>query len=222
MENKLFRKASLDRISSPEQLHDYMRVTSPRLWMVLTAILVLAAGFVVYACTANMESTLDLTVKAEFGTLSADLPLSKLDLVKIHMPVRFDGTTGTISNIYQSSRLVLNIVFDSNAPLEDGLYSFEFQDREDLPAGLNDEFLFMMADDGVYSLYENGAPYQEALRRERRVLIEGRLATVTGFQSVDMASIVVSPDNPEYTPADGVYDAQVITESATPISFLFN
>ena len=40
MEN-LFRKKSLDRISSPEELHDYLRVTSPSLWMVLAAIMVL-------------------------------------------------------------------------------------------------------------------------------------------------------------------------------------
>lgn len=35
MENNLFRKKSLEHISSPEELHDYMRVTSPRLWMIL-------------------------------------------------------------------------------------------------------------------------------------------------------------------------------------------
>ena len=30
MENKLFRQKNLDRIQSPEQLQDYMRVTNPR------------------------------------------------------------------------------------------------------------------------------------------------------------------------------------------------
>ena len=47
MENGLFRKKSLERISSPEELHDYMRVTSPRLWMILAAIVVLLVGFIV-------------------------------------------------------------------------------------------------------------------------------------------------------------------------------
>ena len=31
MQNELFRQKSIERISSPEALHDYMRVTSPRL-----------------------------------------------------------------------------------------------------------------------------------------------------------------------------------------------
>ena len=33
MENKLFRQKSIDRVSSPEQLQDYMRVTNPGVWM---------------------------------------------------------------------------------------------------------------------------------------------------------------------------------------------
>ncbi len=49
MENGLFRKKSLERISSPEQLHDYMHVTSPRLWMLLIAVAVLLIGFLAYA-----------------------------------------------------------------------------------------------------------------------------------------------------------------------------
>ena len=65
MENKLFRKKSLERISSPEQLHDYMRVTSPRLWMTLAAIVILLAGFIAYASTASMENTMPIKVHAE-------------------------------------------------------------------------------------------------------------------------------------------------------------
>ena len=49
MDNGLFRKKSIDRISSPEELHDYMRVTSPRLWMILAAVVLLLVGFIVYA-----------------------------------------------------------------------------------------------------------------------------------------------------------------------------
>ena len=56
MENQLFRKKSLERISSPEEMHDYMRVTSPRLWMILAAIVVLLGGFIAYAATTTMKA----------------------------------------------------------------------------------------------------------------------------------------------------------------------
>ena len=62
MENGLFRQKSIDRISSPESLHDYMRVTSPRLWMILAAIIALLAGFIVFASMATMENTMPLKV----------------------------------------------------------------------------------------------------------------------------------------------------------------
>ncbi|HAG12584.1 MAG TPA: NHLP bacteriocin system secretion protein, partial [Ruminococcus sp.] len=35
---QVFRKKSLDRISSPEQLTDYLRVTNPGIWVVLAAV----------------------------------------------------------------------------------------------------------------------------------------------------------------------------------------
>ena len=72
MENPLFRKKSLDHISSPEELHDYMRVTSPRLWMILAAIIVLLAGFAVYASTATMENTMPIRVQVEHYDASED------------------------------------------------------------------------------------------------------------------------------------------------------
>ena len=58
MQNQLFRQKSLEKIQSPEVMHDYMRVTSPRLWMILTAIVVLLGGFIAYASTTTMESTM--------------------------------------------------------------------------------------------------------------------------------------------------------------------
>ena len=36
----VFRKQTLDRISSPEQLTDYLRVTNPGIWVVLAAVII--------------------------------------------------------------------------------------------------------------------------------------------------------------------------------------
>ena len=63
MANNLFRQKSLERISSPEQLHDYMRVTSPRLWMLLGAVVALLTGFIIYASTATMENAIPIKVE---------------------------------------------------------------------------------------------------------------------------------------------------------------
>ena len=38
----VFRKKSLDQINSPEQLDDYIRVTTPSVWIVLLALVVIS------------------------------------------------------------------------------------------------------------------------------------------------------------------------------------
>ena len=40
----IFRKKSLDKINGPEEMRDYVRVTTPSVWIVLAAILLLVIG----------------------------------------------------------------------------------------------------------------------------------------------------------------------------------
>ncbi len=39
MEDPIFRKKSLDKLSSPEQLNDYIKVTNPGVWIIKTTTL---------------------------------------------------------------------------------------------------------------------------------------------------------------------------------------
>ena len=41
MAEPIFREKSLKRITSPEELGDYLRVTSPSVWMILAAVILL-------------------------------------------------------------------------------------------------------------------------------------------------------------------------------------
>ena len=67
MQNKLFRQKSIDRVSSPEQLQDYMRVTNPGVWMVLAAVIVLLAGILIASIAGRVESTVSVTARIENG-----------------------------------------------------------------------------------------------------------------------------------------------------------
>ncbi|HET7871075.1 MAG TPA: NHLP bacteriocin system secretion protein [Terriglobales bacterium] len=57
MEKSIFRQVSLDRLSSPEQLDQLMRVTSPKGWVALTAVFLLLAGAVVWSCVGSIPTT---------------------------------------------------------------------------------------------------------------------------------------------------------------------
>ena len=51
----LFRKKSLQRMSSPEQLDDYIRVTTPSVWLILFALIILLAGLLAYCIFRTVD-----------------------------------------------------------------------------------------------------------------------------------------------------------------------
>ena len=56
MSEKLFRKQSLDKVTSPEQLNDYVRVSNPGVWMILAAVIILAYASGAYSDIWNPGS----------------------------------------------------------------------------------------------------------------------------------------------------------------------
>ena len=53
--DELFREKSVERISSPEDLDDYIRVTTPSVWIVLAAILILLIGMLAWSVFGTVE-----------------------------------------------------------------------------------------------------------------------------------------------------------------------
>ncbi|MCR5683912.1 MAG: hypothetical protein K6G81_00630 [Lachnospiraceae bacterium] len=54
--NSIFREKSIERISSPEQLNDYIRVTTPSVWLVLAAVIILLAGMFAWSIFGTVEA----------------------------------------------------------------------------------------------------------------------------------------------------------------------
>ena len=59
----IFRQKSIDRISSPEQLHDYIKVSSPGAWLVLVAIIIFLVGALVWAVNGSITINTDIGSK---------------------------------------------------------------------------------------------------------------------------------------------------------------
>ena len=53
--SSIFREKSMERVSSPEALNDYIRVTTPSVWIVLIALAVLLAGMLVWSIFGTVE-----------------------------------------------------------------------------------------------------------------------------------------------------------------------
>ncbi|MCR5591481.1 MAG: hypothetical protein K6F73_08080 [Lachnospiraceae bacterium] len=62
--SELFRKKSLERVTSPEELNDYIRVTTVPVWLVLLATLIILAGLIVWGIFGKVDMvTADGVVK---------------------------------------------------------------------------------------------------------------------------------------------------------------
>ena len=66
-ENKqtVFRKKTLERISSPEQLTDYLCVTNPGIWAILAAVILLLGGLFAWAAVGTLETNAPVKVIVE-------------------------------------------------------------------------------------------------------------------------------------------------------------
>ncbi len=157
MEKSLFRKQSLNHIASPEDLHDYLKVTGLRLWMLLAVITVLLTGFIIYASTASMENVLDIRVNVQ----------------ALENEEGDEGAPGYTTLVYAQ------------------LSSVQIQDV--------------------------------AIGMEVRLLDEdGKISYIGTSAEGDTVNIVIEMDTAYIPVPDGEYDAELVLESATPISFLFN
>lgn len=64
----LFRKKTLDRISSPDQLTEYLHVTNPGIWLVLAAVIILIAGLLAWSVVGTLETEAPVRVVVEDNT----------------------------------------------------------------------------------------------------------------------------------------------------------
>ncbi len=53
--SELYRKKSLEQASTPEELNDYIRVTTPSVWMALLAVTILLVGMLVWSVLGTVE-----------------------------------------------------------------------------------------------------------------------------------------------------------------------
>ena len=89
--SNLFRKKSLERISSPEQLNAYIRVSTPSVWMLLAAIVILLVGVCVWGVFGHLDTTLSVAAIAQEGTVTAYVREGDIAKVKAEAVVTVDG-----------------------------------------------------------------------------------------------------------------------------------
>lgn len=112
MSKPLFRQKSLDKIASPEQMGDYIRVSNPSVWMILAAIIALLVGVCVWGIFGRLDSTLQTAGVCKDGQLVFYIRETDFDKLSENALVSVDGKEYTVSEIAERP-LQLDESFDS-------------------------------------------------------------------------------------------------------------
>ena len=109
------------RMSSPEQLNDYLKVTSPKIWVLLVAIILLISGLLLWSSFTTIESYATGTARAIGGELvvTFDDP-AKAEKVQPGMEMEIGDVRTEVLTVGtdESGELVAS----ANANIPDGSY----------------------------------------------------------------------------------------------------
>ena len=98
-ENSIFRKKSLDRISSPEQLNDYIRISTPGIWVLLAAVIILLVGIGVWGIFGTVESKLPVCVVSDGSESWCYIRAEERSSLNENMIVDIDGERSPLGEI---------------------------------------------------------------------------------------------------------------------------
>lgn len=131
-DDKLFRKAALDKLASPEQLDVLTKITSPTGWLALTTVAVLLVGVLVWSVFGSVPTRVDGEgILIRGGGLrqieaTGDGVLTDLKL-RVNDTVAEGALVGTIAQPTQEGRI------------ETARQTYEAQEREASSSGAEDE-----------------------------------------------------------------------------------
>ena len=98
-DNKLFRKKTLERFTSPEQLNDYIKVSNPGVWMVLVAIIVILIGVFVWGIYGRLDTKLTVATQITDGNAVCYVKKADIASVKVGQTIQIGSNRYTVDSV---------------------------------------------------------------------------------------------------------------------------
>ncbi len=102
MSKPLFRQKSMEKITSPEQMNDYIRVSNPGIWMVLAAVIVLLAGVCVWGIFGRLDTSLQTGGVCQNGRLIVYISEKDFSDISEKAIISVNGNEYALSDIANS------------------------------------------------------------------------------------------------------------------------
>ena len=96
MERQIFREKSVQRLSSPEELNDYVRSAGPGVWLCLAAVLALLAGGCVWGVFGRLDTILSVPVIVEGGEALCLIPEDEAGRIEAGTPLSVEKNSAAL------------------------------------------------------------------------------------------------------------------------------
>ena len=124
MEETLFRKKSLDKVKSPDNLGEYIKVVNPSIWLLIAGILVLLLGLCCWGIFGNIQTVVHAQVQCTGAEAVCLLSQEDSSRVRPGMAVSVEGTQGVVREVRsQADGSVCYLTLEESLP--EGIYGAE-------------------------------------------------------------------------------------------------
>lgn len=97
--SNLFTKKAQDRLRSPDDLDEYVRVTNPSVWIVLAACAILMIGMFAWGFFGTAETSVSATATCANGEVICFLPSSAASKLSAGDPANVDGELMEVASV---------------------------------------------------------------------------------------------------------------------------
>lgn len=130
MKQELFREKSLERIQSPEDLNDFIRVSNPGVWLMIAAVIVLLIGAGIWGIFGRLDTTVKTQAYVKDGQAVCNVEDAQLET---GMKVSIADVECEIAEVTNQGNTSIAVI---STKLPDGTYPAEITVGEVSPFSL--------------------------------------------------------------------------------------
>ncbi len=122
MNEEVFRKKSLDKVKSPENLDDYIQLANPGVWLIIISVVVLLIGACIWGAFGHVDSIVETTVRVDDEVISCNIPTEDISFVMVGTAMKVGDYELEISSIGEETPMGYPCTLKSDENIEKGFY----------------------------------------------------------------------------------------------------
>lgn len=122
MSEPIFREKSLEKVKSPDNLNEYIRVSNPGVWTLMAAVVFLLVGFCIWGIFGQLKTTVEADAHCENGVITCYLNDADVKRITPGMSVEIGKATGAVAEISVREENKSTCTISTTEPLPDGIY----------------------------------------------------------------------------------------------------